>query len=223
MLHSWKAYFDVWSVVQALFFGVLGYYIIIFFFKTKEFEFQDILFPTLIGICVYITSWNKHKKEIEKKNKINLPAGCPPLQHLKVIHGEGISMNEENWIVIMLWATWCGQSKKAFFPFNTMSKHFANKGVKFIAVTNENEICVKEFLIKLGRTIQFAVAIDDDSLFARLNKIEQKRIPSTYIISNSRKIVWHGHPNQLQSALELYIDTDPTIKDNHHYHYHHHQ
>lgn len=107
--------------------------------------------------------------------------------------------------VLEFWATWCGPCREAIPHLNDLQKKYRDRGVVFLALTDEAPSLVKAFVQKMGATMDYAVGIDEKEQLYKtyMEPFDQHGIPHAFIIDKEGRLVWHGHPSvSLDQALE---------------------
>ena len=99
-------------------------------------------------------------------------------------------------MVLEFWATWCGPCRKSIPHLNEIYKKYQEKGLLAVGVTDEDRPTVDAFLKKME--MNYSVAIDDDGALERSFGITG--IPHAMLVDKTGKIVWEGHPLDLQES-----------------------
>jgi thiol-disulfide isomerase/thioredoxin len=111
--------------------------------------------------------------------------------------------------VLEYWATWCGPCKKAIPHVTELAKKYAGK-VTFVGVDvwekgDDTLPPVEAFVTKMGDQMNYNVAYDGPSKFMDANWLKAANvtgIPTTFVIDQTGKIAWIGHPMQMEPVLE---------------------
>jgi len=130
-------------------------------------------------------------KEWIKGGPVDLAAGNPRFIH-----------------VIEFFATWHEPSREAIPRMTDLQHKFKDRGVLFVALTDEAPSLVKTFVQKMGAKMEYAVGIDErDKVFKEyMEPFDQDGIPHAFIIDKEGRVVWHGDPmGSLDKALEEVI------------------
>ncbi len=131
-----------------------------------------------------------------------------PLEIAEWIKGEPVDLaavKGKKIVVVEFWATWCGPCLTSIPHLTEMQKKFANRGVVFIGVSDENAAKVKPFVDKMGEKMDYTVALDRDRKTAEgyMKAYGANGIPHAFIVDKEGRIAWQGHPMAgLDKALE---------------------
>jgi thiol-disulfide isomerase/thioredoxin len=137
-----------------------------------------------------------------------LGSAAPKLAVAEWIKGAPVKLAEgkgKNVYVVEFWATWCPPCRQSIPHLTEMQKKYADKGVVFVGVTQEDPETVRAFVEKMGAQMDYAVAIDQDNQTTRdyMSAFEVRKIPHAFIVDKEGKIAWHGHPmSGLEEAIE---------------------
>jgi cytochrome c biogenesis protein CcmG/thiol:disulfide interchange protein DsbE len=105
-------------------------------------------------------------------------------------------------VVLEFWATWCGPCVRAIPHLNSLVDKYQSDDLIFVSVTKENKSKVTNFMKK--KEMKAFVALDDRGKTNSAYRI--RAIPKAYIISPEGKIIWDGHPVNLNDQLfDYYI------------------
>lgn len=134
-----------------------------------------------------------------------------PAPALKIAHwikGEPVDMAQQQGkgpAVIEFWATWCGPCRQTIPHLTAMQKQYRDKGVVFIGVSRETPEVVRPFVEKMGATMDYVVAVDEQGATsdAYMNAFNVHGIPHAFLIGTKGEILWHGHP---MAGLDKAID-----------------
>ena len=135
--------------------------------------------------------------------KVGDPA--PRLFVSKWLNGEPVQALEKGTVyIIECWATWCGPCRASIPHFSGLQAKYKEKGVVVIGlnVWEKNTAAVEPFVKKMGDTMAYRVALDEvetpgeagKSAKAWLVAAGQEGIPCAFVVDQSTKIAWIGHP-----------------------------
>jgi len=100
-------------------------------------------------------------------------------------------------VVLEFWATWCGPCIEAVPHLNELADEFKDKGVQFIAITDEKESVVQPFLKR--KAMRAWVGLDTDrSMFKDYGV---SGIPHTVVVGTNSVIAWVTHPTGLSATM----------------------
>ena len=106
--------------------------------------------------------------------------------------------------VIEFWATWCKPCRENIPHMSDLQDRFRKDDVEVVAVTDEEQDVVEDFMSRNGSKMKYTVGLDDESLtsmaYGRLPGF--RGIPFTVIVNAKGQIAWFGHPaSGLEEAL----------------------
>lgn len=131
-----------------------------------------------------------------------------PLEISEWVKGEAVSLADvkgKKTIVVEFWATWCGPCRVSIPHLTEMQKKFADRGVVFIGVTDEDPAKVRAFVDQMGEKMDYTVAVDNGGRTSQgyMTAFGQNGIPHAFIVDIEGRVAWHGHPmSGLDKALE---------------------
>jgi thiol-disulfide isomerase/thioredoxin len=98
--------------------------------------------------------------------------------------------------VVEFWATWCPPCRKSIPHLNELQSQYKSQGLNIVGISDEDKKTVENF--RKSTPMQYTVALDKDGSLAQ--KFGLQGIPHAFVVDKSGKIVWEGHPMQLQSS-----------------------
>ncbi len=149
--------------------------------------------------------------------ELTIGSKAPKLEVKKFIKGDEVKNFEKGKIyVVELWATWCGPCLKTIPHLTDLQKKHKDVTIIGVAIMEEDQTVVPEFVEELGKKMNYRVAIDlvpedgdptDGKVVTNWMKpSEQEGIPTAFIINGEGKIAWIGHPGEMEEPLEKIVD-----------------
>ncbi len=128
------------------------------------------------------------------------------------VQGDAITELEKDKIyVVEFWATWCGPCIATIPHLDELHEKYKDKGVVFIGqnVWEKAEDKVPGFVKDMGEKMSYRVAMDlkkdakDKGHMAEkwMDAAGQSGIPCAFLVGKEGKILWIGHPGELDSEL----------------------
>jgi peroxiredoxin len=135
---------------------------------------------------------------------------APELDIATWVQGDPVVMEQcvgKKFVVLEFWSSWCDACKKQIPRITRLSEKYKDKGVEFVAISDEPVDDVKTFM-KDGK-IKYRVACDKDhnttGEYMRGNK-PLKHQPFAVLVDKTGNVVWQGEANsQLDRNLERAI------------------
>lgn len=139
----------------------------------------------------------------------------PGLTEVTWVQGEPVSAFEDGEVYVLdFWATWCGPCIRAMPHMNELAAKHENDAT-FIGVhiwPRESSAPPSEWIEKRkadGKEVfEFAIAEDIDRRTAEtwMDPNARTGIPTTMVINGDGRLVWMGHPMELDEPLQQIID-----------------
>jgi len=136
---------------------------------------------------------------------------------VKVIQGAPFeSIQNGRVYVVEFWATWCGPCLQSMPHISTLQEEYGD-AVQFIGVTDEDAETVTGFMQQespSGKTwsdvLGYTIALDDDSATWEnyMTAADQGGIPCAFIVEQSGKVAWIGHPMNIDEPLARVVNGD---------------
>jgi thiol-disulfide isomerase/thioredoxin len=173
-----------------------------------------VLMAGLFAPVVAIAQDKENPNEEEPKITLRVGDPAPALTPGKWIKGEPVKAFEKGKIYIVeFWATWCPPCRASIPHLTELQAKYKDKGVIVIGQNvSDRQEKVPEFVEKMGDKMNYRVALDDVSKdkegamnTAWMEASGQAGIPTSFVVGKDGKIVWIGHPSQLDSVLERVI------------------
>lgn len=136
-----------------------------------------------------------------KKARLSVGDPAPPIDGLNWIKGEPVTGFQAGQVYVLdCWATWCGPCVRSIPELNDLHNQYKDKGVNVIGLAvwpRANMKPVKDFVEARGDKMAYRIAEDTkDGLIAKnyLSAARQDGIPCVFVIDQSSKVAWIGHP-----------------------------
>lgn len=97
--------------------------------------------------------------------------------------------------IVEFWATWCPPCRATIPHLNEINKKYKDKGLVVIGITDEDKKTIDTF--RKSTPMEYHVAIDKKEIGQKLGV---SGIPHAFLVNKEGKIVWQGHPAQLNDA-----------------------
>lgn len=155
------------------------------------------------------------KEEVDIK-KLTIGDKAPPIDIAHWIKGKKVEEFEADKVyVVEFWATWCGPCIASMPHLSELQKKYADYGVEFISVSDEDLQTVISFLFKENKSdgkiqndrIGYTLTTDPDESVKNdyFRAAGQRGIPCAFIIGKDTKIEWIGHPMSMDDPLEAVV------------------
>lgn len=158
------------------------------------------MFRTVEISLVAVLMLASYSSENERNEGLVVGRSAPPLRLEKLLQApKGISFERErigSVIVLHFWAAWSAACVEVIPHLNDLADQFRDKPVRFVAVTDEFESSIEEFLKK--HPISTWVAIDRDR--SAFSVFGVREIPYTVVIDANGKIAGITRPRVLTAS-----------------------
>jgi len=98
--------------------------------------------------------------------------------------------------IVEFWATWCPPCRASIPHLNEINKKFKERGLVVVGITDEKRDVVEKF--QKGVPMEYNVATGGAEVE---KKFGIDGIPHAFIVGKDGKIIWQGHPMQLNDAV----------------------
>ena len=114
---------------------------------------------------------------------------------------------QKDLFVLVLWGAWSPACRESVPMLVYLQHKYRDKGMQIIAVSREKRNIVEQFLDEHPH-INYAVAVDNQSLTTLHYLGDSRLLPRIYIINTKNKIVWDGEIADLSTTLKkIYNNT----------------
>lgn len=148
---------------------------------------------------------------------LNVPARAgsigdvaPPLTVQSWIKGSPVRIGPgTNIFVVDFWATWCPPCLKSIPELTALQRKYADKGVIFIGISDEQPAKVAAFVSAQGAGMDYRVAVDPSkrSLNNWHTAFGANGIPHAFIVGTNGIVWWHDNPSgSLERTLEKVVN-----------------
>ena len=129
------------------------------------------------------------------------------LNGLEWIKGEPIKIfdkedKKKKIVIVELWATWDKGSKLAFPVLSAIENKYTDSGIVVVGISKEKEDDLKGYLDVYKKTISFRIARDPSGHITDYYSGSDTRIPLLLVVGREGKILWRGHPFELEPVLK---------------------
>jgi thiol-disulfide isomerase/thioredoxin len=139
---------------------------------------------------------------------------APALVPGKWIKGEPVKGFEKGKVyVVEFWATWCPPCLMSIPHLTKLQEKHKDVVIIGQNCSEPDQAKVEAFVKKMGDKMNYRVALDDTSKdeIGAMNKnwmiaSAARGIPTAFIVDKNSKLVWKGHPMQMDRILPAIID-----------------
>ncbi len=140
---------------------------------------------------------------------------APPLRVGKWIKGEPLKGIEAGKLhVLEFWATWCGPCVQVIPHVTDLQKQHPDVVFIGVNVWEDDPEKVETFVKNMGDKMDYRVVLDDvpegedkgKMAVTWLEAAGQSGIPCSFLIGKDGKILWIGHPAELEEILKAVLD-----------------
>jgi len=113
--------------------------------------------------------------------------------------------------VVEFWATWCGACLQSIPHLDNLQVTYGDQLV-VIGVTADHEEPleqIRRFVDEMGERMNYRVAHDAGgrSYAQYMGGMNLEVIPTAFLVDRSGRLVWVGHPSELDTPIQLAIDS----------------
>ena len=98
--------------------------------------------------------------------------------------------------IVEFWATWCPPCRASIPHLNEINKKFKDKGLVVIGISDEPKATVEKF--RKTVPMEYNVAVGGAAIEKTFGI---NGIPHAFVVGKDGKIVWEGHPMQLEGSV----------------------
>ena len=133
--------------------------------------------------------------------KLTVGSPAPQIEVKEFVKGEPVKSFENGKIyVVEFWATWCPPCVDSIPHLSSLQKK--HKDVVFMGISIDKDTSkVKPFVTKMGKKMEYRVAIDKKMSTTWMQAANQGGIPTAFIVKNGT-IAWIGHPMEMDKVLD---------------------
>jgi thiol-disulfide isomerase/thioredoxin len=147
---------------------------------------------------------------------LTLGSKAPKLAVKKFIKGDAVKgFDKDKIYVVEFWATWCGPCRATIPHLTKLQKQYKEVTFIGVAILEEDQDKVGEFVEKMGDEMDYRVALDQvpedgegsDGAMVKnwMEPAELSGIPASFIVNGDGVIAWIGHPGQIDDPLEQIV------------------
>lgn len=171
------------------------------------------MMKTLIATCALIAAACCHQIQAQE---LTFGSKAPKLEVSKFVKGDEVKSFEKGKIyVVELWATWCPPCRETIPHLTELQKRYEDIVIIGVSVLERNQDLVPEFVEKMGKKMDYRVAIDqvpegEDAEEGKTVKnwmvpAGLEGIPYAFIVNGEGKIAWIGSPFHMEEPLEKIV------------------
>ncbi|MDG3004825.1 TlpA family protein disulfide reductase [Paludisphaera mucosa] len=142
---------------------------------------------------------------------------APKLEVKEFVKGEPIKALEPGKLyVVEFWATWCGPCIATIPHLTELQKKHPEVTFIGVSILEDDQSGIKPFVEKMGEKMDYRVAMDavpekadsDQGAMAKnwMKAADQNGIPTAFIVNKDLKVVWIGHPGEIDEPLEKVVN-----------------
>lgn len=137
-------------------------------------------------------------------------AKVPDLSDVEWLKGNSRKLGE-GLTVVEFWATWCGPCLQSIPHLTELQKKYKGK-LSIIGLSNEDKAIAAPFVKQQGSNMDYTVGIASEELYAKY-MAGVEGIPNSFLINKEKKLLWSGHPMELDSVLSSLLEKGLSEED----------
>jgi thiol-disulfide isomerase/thioredoxin len=149
-------------------------------------------------------------KPVEPEATLKVGDKAPALVTEKWVKGGPLASFESGKVYVLeFWATWCGPCIKGMPHLSAIQREYGPRGVTIIGCTSNdpnNSLEQVEAMVKdKGDVMSYTVAWDNKERAtnaAYMQAANQRGIPTSFVVDQSGRLAWIGHPMFLEFVLD---------------------
>jgi thiol-disulfide isomerase/thioredoxin len=127
-------------------------------------------------------------------SKLQPGDAAPALAAAEWVQGGPVDVTDgQSVYVVEFFASWCPWCRMQDKRLSRLQSDYADRGVKFVAITNESADDLKDYLAADGKDFELPVATDDNNITFAL--YGPQKIPRVFVIDRDGIIAFEGHPS----------------------------
>ena len=167
---------------------------------------------------------NPGQPKEEKKPEIKLKVGdmAPPLKIDEWLKGDSVTALEKGKIyVLVFWSTTDKQSIDEVPHLTDLQKRYKDIVIVGVASPGHGEATgdltidrVEKFVMDMGTKIGYRIGFDadGDTFKPYMDGAGRNKLPTAFVVDNSTKLAWIGHPKDLDKELDRMMAVTPAPK-----------
>ena len=132
--------------------------------------------------------------QLGKKLVVGDPA--PGISIAEWVKGDQTGIDPGTTYVVEFWATWCGPCRKSIPHLTELQSQYEPDQLRIIGISDEKPDVVKPFVRKMGRKMDYTVAVDKRQATKRawMKAAGLNGIPAAFIVGPKGNVQFIGHP-----------------------------